>query len=296
MCRFVAYLGSPIIVEDILVKPENSLVHQSFDAEESIMTVNGDGFGLGWYYKDIQEEPGLYKSVLPAWNDQNLLNNASIMKTTCFLAHIRAATSGGVSQENCHPFKYNEHLMMHNGGIQDFEKIKLDLVSLLDEEPFLWIQGQSDTQYILALFMTNFRKMGIEKPATPEELVACFNKTFSDIENLKQSKGINSTSNYNIVLSNGHRMIATRYSTDAASDNRSLHFAEKIACSFNNETGDLEIEEGIVKRSAALISSEILTDDRNLWKEIPTNHAVFIDSDMQVSLHKLTEVKDYAMT
>jgi glutamine amidotransferase len=138
--------------------------------------------------------------------------------------------------------------------------------------------------------------MDVEKPATAEELVTCFNKTFSDIEYLKQSKGIDSSSNYNIVLSNGNRIIATRYSTDTTSDNRSLHFAEKIACNFNNETGDLEIEECIVERSAALISSEMLTDDRNLWKEIPTNHAVSIDSDMQVSLHKLKEVKDYALT
>ena len=65
-------------------------------------------------------------------------------------------TEGVVALQNNHPFWHRQYLMMHNGGIQDFEKIKLDLVSLLDEEAFLWIQGQSDTQYILALFMTNF--------------------------------------------------------------------------------------------------------------------------------------------
>jgi len=34
MCRFIAYLGRPIIVDELLLKPSNSLIHQSFDAGE----------------------------------------------------------------------------------------------------------------------------------------------------------------------------------------------------------------------------------------------------------------------
>ena len=294
MCRFVAYLGTPILVDEIIIKPSNSLIHQSYGAKESIMTVNGDGFGLGWYQKDIKEDAGLYTSVLPAWNDMNLLNNASIIKSPCFMAHVRAATNGGVSIENCHPFKYKEFLMMHNGGIQDFEDIKFDFVSLLDEEAFLWIKGQSDTQYIFALFMTNFRRLGIVRPATPAELVQCFNKTFKDIEDLKENKKIDSISNYNIVLTNGYGMIATRYSTDPETDDRSLHFAEKITCKLSDK-GEFEIEKEECERSAALISSERLTEDEHLWKEIPKNHAVYIGKDMHVSLHKLEEVKNYSL-
>jgi glutamine amidotransferase len=295
MCRFVAYLGDPIIVEDIIVKPTNSLIHQSFNAEESEMTVNGDGFGLGWYNSKVRREPGLFTSILPAWNDQNLLSNASIIRTNCFLAHVRAATAGSVSIENCHPFKYDEYLMMHNGGIGDFEKIKFNLVSLLDEEAFLWIKGQNDTQYILALFMTNFRAMKIVKPASHPELLNCFNKTFRDIENLKLAKGIDSISNYNIVLTNGIRMVATRYSTDPEKDNRSLHFAEKITCSIDKHNGELKLDDVFShERNAALISSEKLSNDEHLWKEIPQNHMIVLESDMDVSLYKLDEVKNYA--
>jgi predicted glutamine amidotransferase len=290
MCRFVAYIGSPILVEEIIIKPSNSLIRQSYEARESVMTVNGDGFGLGWYNKALREEPGLYVSVLPAWNDVNLLNNASFIQTSCFLAHVRAATSGGVSLENCHPFRYKEYLMMHNGGIHDFNKIKLAMISLLDEEAFNWIKGQSDTQYILALYMTNIRKMNIDERATKEQLVECFNKTFQDIEDLKAAKGVDAVSNYNIVLSNGHAMIATRYSTDPEKDSRSLHFAEKITCTLSKE-GELALEKEVCERSAALISSEVMTDDEHLWKEIPPNHAVYINKHMQVTLYRLADVK-----
>ncbi len=286
MCRFVAYIGAPTLIDKILINPSNSLVNQSFSALESEMTVNGDGFGLGWYNKEIKEEPGRYVSVLPAWNDQNLLNNASITKSNCFLAHVRAATVGSVSLENCHPFQYNEYLMMHNGGIYDFDKIKQSLSSLLDEEAFLWIKGQSDTQYIFALFMTNARKMGMDKFPDAEVLVACFNKTFADIEILKKEKGITSVAIYNMVLSNGYGLIATRYSTDPTNDFRTLYFTENVSCKLNIK-GDLEFEKGKVERNAALISSEKLTDDDMFWKEIPSNHAVYIDRTLEVTLHKL---------
>lgn len=286
MCRFVAYIGSPMIIEDLIIKPFNSLVRQSFDAQDSEMAINGDGFGIGWYNKELKEEPGLYVSVLPAWNDKNLLDIASITQSNCFFAHVRAATIGGVSLENCHPFKYNEFLMMHNGGIEDFDVIKKDMVDLLDEEAFLWIKGQSDTQYMFALFITNARKLGIKERPETKVLIQCLDQTFGDIERLKKEKGIDSISNYNIVLSNGYGMLATRYCTHPELDDRSLYFAENVSCQLNTK-GDLKFEKGKIERSAAVISSEKLTEDSLFWKEIPINHAVYIGADMGVSLHEL---------
>ena len=178
MCRFVAYLGSPIRIDEVIIKPSNSLIQQSYHALESTMTVNGDGFGLGWYDKEIQKDP------------------------------------------------------------------------------------------------------------RPVKLIECFKKTFSEIEKLKKSKGLNSVSNYNIVLSNGRAMVATRFSSMPEIDNRTLYFAENVSCKLNTE-GDLKFEKGKLERSAALISSEKLTEDEVYWKEIPFNHAVYIEEDMEVSLFPL---------
>ena len=286
MCRLVAYLGSPILTDEIIVKPINSLVHQSFAAEETDYPVNGDGFGIGWYRPDIRKEPGLFKSIYPAWNDKNLLNNASFIQTNCFFAHVRAATVGDVSYENTHPFSYNEFLMMHNGGIENFDKIKYDLVSLLDEDAFLWIQGQNDTQYILALFMTNMRKLGYKNPAEPEQLITCFNKTYSDIEELKKANKQNTVSLYNIVLTDGKRIIATRYSSNPENEIRTLYYTDKVSCK-TCEKRKLQISKPQNKRIATLISSEILTEEKDNWKEIPKNHAIFINEDLDVSLYKL---------
>ena len=49
MCRWLAYVGSPIGLDQILLRPEHSLLTQSRHARESTFEVNADGFGIGWY-------------------------------------------------------------------------------------------------------------------------------------------------------------------------------------------------------------------------------------------------------
>ena len=70
MCRWLAYSGSPVLLEDLLYKPENSLVVQSKHSRLGVETTNGDGFGVGWY--GARDLPGIYHSTEPAWNDRNL--------------------------------------------------------------------------------------------------------------------------------------------------------------------------------------------------------------------------------
>ena len=49
MCRWLAYSGSPILLEDLLYKPVHSLIDQSLHSRLGVETTNGDGFGVGWY-------------------------------------------------------------------------------------------------------------------------------------------------------------------------------------------------------------------------------------------------------
>ena len=159
MCRFLSYIGTPIVVDELLVKPVNSLINQSYDAEEMSEPLNGDGFGLGWYNKEVRSYPGLFRSITPAWNNQNLLYNASLLKTKCLFAHVRAASVGGITEFNCHPYHYKEYLMMQNGGVKNFQLIKRELLSLLSDHFFHWIKGQTDSEHIFALLMQTLSKL-----------------------------------------------------------------------------------------------------------------------------------------
>ena len=70
MCRWLAYSGSPLRLEELLVKRDRSLIDQSLHSRLGATTTNGDGFGVGWY--DDTGTPRLYRSTHPAWNDRNL--------------------------------------------------------------------------------------------------------------------------------------------------------------------------------------------------------------------------------
>ena len=60
MCRWLAYSGSPVLLEDLLLKPEHSLIDQSLHSRLGATTTNGDGFGLGWY--GVGDTPGVFHS------------------------------------------------------------------------------------------------------------------------------------------------------------------------------------------------------------------------------------------
>ena len=70
MCRWLAYSGSPLLIEDLLYKPAHSLIAQSLHSTLGAEATNGDGFGIGWY--GAGETPGVFHSIEPAWNDRNL--------------------------------------------------------------------------------------------------------------------------------------------------------------------------------------------------------------------------------
>jgi glutamine amidotransferase len=289
MCRFVAYLGKPIVADDLLIRPKNSLMNQSHHALESDMTVNGDGFGIGWYNQAVRKEPALFRSIRPAWNDENLRYNASMIRTHCLLAHIRAATQGSVSMENTHPFRFKEFLMMQNGGIHQFNKIKRRIIYRLDEEAFQWIEGQTDTQYIFALFMTIVKETRAQKDLEMNDLAACFTQTFAEIEDMKDEVGLDSPSLYNMVLTNGKQLIATRYSTQPERDSRTMHIAKDVVF-HTDDKGKLILAQSNRTQPSVLISSEVLTEERTHWDIVPENHCIMVDEDLNVQRVHLADV------
>ena len=177
--------------------------------------------------------------------------------------------------------------MMQNGGIREFRKIKRKLIYRLDDESFEWIDGQTDTQYIFALFMTIAReKKQEEGELSLGDLSCCLSQTFSEIEDMKKEERIKGPSLYNLVLTNGKSMIATRYSTIPTEETRSLHITSNTEC-YVSEEGYLVCKPLQNNESSVLISSEVLTEDKKHWKEIPENHCIMVEEDMSVQIRPL---------
>jgi glutamine amidotransferase len=148
MCRFLAYLGEPIIVADLVCAPAHSLVHQSLQADEGKTRTNGDGFGLGWYGE--REVPGLYREIRPAWSDENLQSLCEQVRSGLFFAHVRASTGSSTTRANCHPFAHGRHLFMHNGQVGGYDRIRRRLEDMIPDDLYAARAGTGDTE---ALFL-----------------------------------------------------------------------------------------------------------------------------------------------
>jgi predicted glutamine amidotransferase len=257
MCRWVAYSGSPLRIEDVLYKPEHSLIDQSLHSTMGAETTNGDGFGIGWY--GVGDAPGTFHSIEPAWNDRNLRDLARHIETPLLFAHIRASSGSPVQQTNCHPFRYGKWLWMHNGVVRDFRTVKRDLVLAVDPELYPSIEGSTDSEVFFYLALT----LGLEAdpPAAVERAVGL-------IEQVGRSHGIEQPIQMTVATTDGTSLWAFRYSSEGES--RSLFYSTRV-----DTLRELHPEVEVLHRisdESRLVVSEPLRDLAGAWNEVPESH------------------------
>lgn len=205
MCRLIAYQGQPIFLEELIAKPQHSLVRQALRAEQAHTVTNGDGFGIGWY--GDREEPGVYREVMPAWSDENLLALAATVRSRLFFAHVRAATAGGIARSNCHPFRVGRWLFMHNGQIGGYARVRRALEARLPDALYAQRRGATDSELIFLLSLA--RIDAGEAPASAVQQV------FDSTVKLMSERGVTEPLRFAAALSDGRRLWAFRLSSDA---------------------------------------------------------------------------------
>ena len=267
MCRFIAYLGKKIFLEDILLKPENSLLAQSLHARESHMPTNGDGFGLAWY-TPLTTKAGLFTAITPAWNNRNLKHLAKHIQSTCFFAHVRAASAGGITEYNCHPFVHHQYTFMHNGGIANFYNLKRHLRSLLNDELYHVVKGETDSEHIFALYLQHLKNIG--EPSNLSNMQQALLKTLKQILALSKKYGLSDHPSFlNLCVTNGQQIVACRMTDGPLEAARTLHWLK------DENAGTV------------VIASEVLNTQNPHWQEFPANHIIAIDYNLKTTLSEI---------
>lgn len=285
MCRLVAYLGRPILMEKLLIEPKNSLINQSFNAKEIEEPLNGDGFGVGWYNQILSAVPATFKSITPAWNNQNLKSIAPLVKSTCFMAHVRAATVGVLGEVNCHPFQYDTLLMMHNGEVPEFHTLKRVIRRSLSDEMYNWIQGQTDSEHLFALFVEKLKAQN--QTRTAETMADALEDMVRTMENMKKEHSITDQAYLNMVVTDGERTVAMRYiSKPEEEEPLSLYFSE--GSRYECIDGACHMIPAEDENKSVMVVSEKLTEFASDWKHVPTNHLVLIYKDLSTKLRKIS--------
>jgi predicted glutamine amidotransferase len=254
MCRWLAYSGAPILLADVLYEGPNSLVDQSLSSKLGAEPVNGDGFGVGWY--GDPDTPGVYRSVEPAWNDANLRELAAHITSPLFFTHIRAAIGSAVQQTNCHPFRHENWLFMHNGYINEFAAIKRDLILAVDPSLYPEIKGQADTETLFYLALT-FGLMD-DPPAAVEQAIGL-------VEAVGERHGVEHPFQGTVATSDGESIWAFRYSSERKS--RSLFYTTDVP-TLRKLYPERQLFQD-VSDNARLIVSEPLGDVAGVWNEVP---------------------------
>ncbi|MEJ8568637.1 class II glutamine amidotransferase [Elongatibacter sediminis] len=268
MCRWLAYSGPPIYLEELIVKPSRSLLVQSRFARENYVwdieglpdgafPTNGDGFGIGWY--SDRSLPGVYRDLRPAWSDENLLNLAGHLRSHLFMAHLRAAYHGIVQRTNSHPFAYRNWLFQHNGEITDFELIKRELCLRIRPDLFPLIRGTTDSE--VAFYLAVSRGLEDDPKGAIEAMIG-------EIEEVRVAAGIAGPLRFTCALTDGERIYALRYSSDQRS--KSLYVNR-------GRSGMRELLGGAAPdRPAHIVLSEPLDDCSDHWEPIPESSFITV--------------------
>ena len=254
MCRWLAYSGSPILLEELLYKPEHSLIDQSLHSRLGVETTNGDGFGVGWYGPDTGT-PAVFHSIEPAWNDRNLREVAGHVQSPLFLAHIRASTGTAVQQTNCHPFRHGRWLWVHNGLVRDFHRVKRELALAVDESLYPQMEGSTDSELLFYLALT----FGLEEnpPAAVERMVG-------HVEEVGNRHGTEHPIQMTIGTTDGSSVWAFRYSSEGRS--RSLYYSADMRSVREMYPERPRLQEA--SDETRLIVSEPIVDLPGAWNEV----------------------------
>ncbi len=248
MCRWIAYVGQPMFLEEFVTAPRQSLVVQSRSAREQRSAVNGDGFGLGWY--GDRQVPGLYRDIRPAWSDENLLSLAHQIKSGLFFAHVRASTGTATTRANCHPFSHGRWMFMHNGLVPGWDRLRRRVEMLVPDDLFGCRHGTTDSEVLFLLMVAN----GLD-----EDPETAFRKTVLQIEELVREAGEVGALRLTAALSDGGRVYAVRYATSGQPE--TLYTRPRMG------------------GAGRLLVSEPLDDGRDDWEPIPPQSFVVLERD-----------------
>jgi predicted glutamine amidotransferase len=262
MCRWMGYLGAPIAPKELLYDPERSLIEQSLRHGPERSLPNGDGTGLGWY--DRRAEPALFRSITPAWGDQNLLELATEVRTPLFLAHVRAGTGTPVQQTNCHPFRYKNWLFVHNGYVAQYGMLRRDLILAVRPDLFNNIQGSTDSEVLFHLALT----FGLD-----DDPLGGLARMAGFVEATAAAAGVREPAlQMTVGVADGHRLYAVRYASGEV--------VNTLFVSEDTETLRMLYPEherlSHFSDGARAVVSEPLSALSGVWREVPAGSALVV--------------------
>ena len=293
MCRALAYLGQPVLLDNLLYQPDSALVKQAY-MPKMLHMLNLAGFGLrAWDPASADPERAFsyYSQSLPVF-DRNLQNLAQKIRPSCVLAHVRGvaySTRVEISLQNVHPFHFAgvPLVLAHNGDLADFARMKPLLLAHIRPEYLAQIHGTTDSEWIYALLVSQFS--GSLENLEEKPLFDAIQNTLQIIREARARLGIALSSSVNLFIANGRQLAALRYCFDfgcyrtgepAKVHEANLNFLSlwyTLGRDYALRDGEWQMTGGAENADSIIVASEPLTKDTSAWVELPEYGALFAE-------------------
>lgn len=282
MCRVLSYLGEPILADELLYKPDNSFIQQSYQPKYMSHLLNLAGFGIAaWDHTSPNPQfPHFYKTPQLPFYDGNLKNFASKISSHCLLAHLRGVSYHEkqiIATQNVHPFLFDKSnvALAHNGALEDFSLMRYDLLEYVNPAYHENIIGTTDSEWIYAIFLSQLPSP-IGQYKTQDIIKAIF-ETLKILQRVRYKRKIKMNSPINLFITNGDFIAATRFVLDYGwqplDEGPSAHSGyHSLWYTYGESYGLFENQyqmKGGGLKSSIIIASEPLTEDTTTWLEVP---------------------------
>ena len=137
MCGIVGYVGKKENAIQVLITGLKALEYRGYDSAGIAFNENGE--------IKIVKSPGKIKNL-----EEKLKNN---YKSNVGIGHTRWATHGEPSLKNSHPHKVGNVTIVHNGIIENYEELKLELI-----ECGYKFNSDTDSEVICAVIDNLYKK------------------------------------------------------------------------------------------------------------------------------------------
>jgi predicted glutamine amidotransferase len=294
MCRALAYLGQPVLLDNLLYQPDSALVKQSF-MPKMLHLLNLAGFGMRAWDRGSPDplKPYSYASTALPVFDRNLKSLAEKIRPTCVLGHVRGVaynTEVEISLQNVHPFQFPgvRLALAHNGDLARFAEMKPILLESIRPEVANLIRGTTDSEWIYALIVS--RLADPQGACSADDLVRAVGESFAIIREARARAGIATSSSVNLFLTTGEQIAAVRYCFDfgcyRTEDPAKVHEANLTFLSlwytsgteYGFHDGEWKMTGGADTADSIMIASEPLTYDTSTWLEVPEYSMIYADT------------------
>lgn len=291
MCRIVSYLGSPVLLGNLLYAPDSSLLTQTIGAQMLHM-LNLAGFGMAAWDTASHEphQPFRYRTTQVALFDRNLKALADKLRPSALLAHIRGVpynSSVQVNEQNCHPFRFEgvPLSMAHNGDLTGFRDMRFDLVPHIRPEFARQIEGSTDSEWIYALVVSALADP--HEINEPDAILSAIRRALAVLREVRARHGITRSSSANLMFCDGVNLVAVRFTFDfgrfdaaqlqGTSEYLSMWYT--FGRDYGLHDGEWKLTGGAAGADSVIVASEPLTRDFATWIEVPEYSALLVRRD-----------------